>query len=104
MKDITETHPSLNGKTKRFLSSYERYIRARDKGDCVEKLVSYASESEDVIKNKYYDIERLSGIGCFIEDIQRHTIDKAVLRQIIYQNTHDSNMIEQIQELLGDEK
>lgn len=83
MKNIEETHPSLKGKTRRFLSSYERLIRARDKKDDVETLVSYDSKNEEEIKNKYYAIERLSGIGCFIEDIQKHTIDKAVLKEKI---------------------
>ena len=61
------------------------------------------SETHPSLKDKSYMYEPVTGYGYCNELIQKHTIDKAVLRQIIYQNTYDCNIIEQIEKLLADE-
>ena len=48
--------------------------------------------------------ERLNHKWYTEEEIKEHTIDKAVLREIISSKVLDTDMVEEIEKLLGDEK
>jgi len=80
MKNINETHPSLKLK---------------------EINVSFEIESFD---NKWRTEEHVTRSLIRSEDVQKHTIDKAVLRDIIYSKKFYEDIVKEIEKLLGDEK
>ena len=79
MKNITETHPSLEN---------EWNYKVKNVSETDEKGIVSAA----ILKT--YSVKV----------IQKHTIDKAVLRDIIYSKNFYEDIVKEIEKLLGDEE